>query len=85
VIVSDDSPKPLPFTQAPGVQADIRRALRELLEEAERGEVTGLFVAQVDKDDQVSMSMVGEKKYTLLGAATVALVHQAMRIATGKV
>jgi hypothetical protein len=76
-------PKTLPFTHAPGVQADIRRALRELLAEAEAGDVTGLFVAQVDKDDQVSMSMIGEKKYTLLGAATVALVHQAMKIANG--
>lgn len=80
-----DKSKAIPFTKAPGVQADIRRALSELIEEAEAGDVTGIFVAQVDKDDQVSMSMIGEKKYTLLGAATVALVHQAMKIAKGEV
>jgi hypothetical protein len=82
---ADEPSKPLPFTRMPEIQADIRRELRQLLEEAETGRVRGLFLVWVDENDLVTSNVLGERKYTLIGAATVALTHNSMKIATGKI
>lgn len=65
----------LPFTVAPAIQADIRRELRGALEQAERGELLGIFLVKHDRTDEMTSIVIGEQRFTLMGAVFQAVVR----------
>ena len=67
------------FTRHPEVQKAIIADLEELLEAAKLGELKGLFVVTLDREERVQTVFTAENRYTLMGAGYAGLAERAAK------
>jgi hypothetical protein len=63
----------IPLTPDPTSNRDMREILIEVLEQVDRGEVAGLCVVVLDRDDCVTSHKSAERRYTFAGALLMAV------------